>query len=146
MADNTKQCSKCKKVLPVTEFYLSCKSKDGKNKWYRSQCKRCSKQEIYNRQKERYAIDPEYRASINKTNTEFQSKKYQNDPEYRKRINKKQADWNKQKYQNDPEYKQNILNKQKAKWANDDEFREKNSMSKKKNMLMTPNLKRNIMR
>jgi len=42
MADNTKPCSKCKKVLPVSEFYLSGVYPSGKIK-YRSKCKNCVK-------------------------------------------------------------------------------------------------------
>lgn len=73
-----KYCNKCKKVLPISEFYiLGAIKKNGENKIY-SRCKECERKIV---------LEHPNREKYIKTSNENTSRKKQEIPEYRKYIN-----------------------------------------------------------
>jgi len=117
----SKQCGKCKKVLPISEFeILRNKNKKGKiiKLSYTSYCSPCKDE--YGREygKKKYA-DPEWK----KKKLEQQRTKSATDPEWREKRNEKR----KLRRINDPEWAESFRKKQRDKWKNDPEYR-KNKM------------------
>lgn len=100
----SKQCSKCKEVKPVTEFYANKTTKDG----YQSWCKTCS-----NNFKKAYHQTPKYRAYIKAyrqtAKRKVYIKAYRQTPEYK--VRRKAYEQTPERrayikaYQQTPEYK-----------------------------------------
>jgi hypothetical protein len=61
--------------------------------------------------------DPEYRAEVNRKNSEAIKKRYYEDTEYRKACNSKRAEAIKKKYQEDPEYRERMKQKNRERYA-----------------------------
>ena len=71
----------------------------------------------YERRKEKYDNDPEYRKRRLQYNRERMKKKYANDPEYRKKILQYNRERKREKYANDPEYREAKKRKHRERYA-----------------------------
>lgn len=73
---DTKQCTKCKKILPVSEFHSHAKTKSGLQSW----CKGCSRD--YNRANRKPLTEQQKKEAV-----ERQRKRYRANPEAHKNWN-----------------------------------------------------------
>jgi hypothetical protein len=78
----TKQCTKCKEIKKVSEFYRNKNSKCGLT----DQCKVCMNKYIREYTKNRYHSDPEFHKKVDDANKKHKEQKLLEDPNYRKVI------------------------------------------------------------